>query len=352
MTGPVPAARASGSPWQRWGWLVAGVWLVFLVYPVIEVFQTDAPVWAKTGALLMIAAFAVVYLLGFSVLDAQALTIWFVMLALASATASVIGVEAVGLTPYLGAFAALLVPAPWWRWAVLFSALLPLLSLLGGNFPAFFFLVVWPLIGFCVALRVFAEIDRRAESLRAEMALVSERDRVARDVHDVLGHSLTVLSVKAELASRLLDVDPARARAELDSIQATARDALAQVRSTVGGLRSSDLAVELETAPRLLTDAGVEAHIDGSVTDTDPRHRALLGWVLRESLTNVVRHAEASHTWIELAPDGLVVADDGRGTTGVESNGLRGMRERVSAAGGTLTVTNAHPGTRVEVRLP
>ena len=96
---------------------------------------------------------------------------------------------AVGLTPYLGAFSALMVPAPYWKWTTLVSALLPVLSLVGGDFPAFFFLMVWPIIGFCAAMRVFSELEEQSEETRAELALVAERDRVARDMHDVLGHS-------------------------------------------------------------------------------------------------------------------------------------------------------------------
>ena len=214
--------------------------------------------------------------------------------------------------------------------------------------------MVWPLIGFLTAMRVFSELEERSEDARAELALVAERDRVARDVHDVLGHSLTALSIKAELAARLIEVDPARARAELESIQETARQALAEVRSTVGGLRAANLEAELAAAPRVLADAGIELRVVGTVADTDPRHRTLLAWVLRESVTNVVRHAGASTVSIELSPTGLVVADDGTGfetVDGHESNGLRGMRERVSAAGGTLHLSGA-PGTRVEVVLP
>ena len=348
------AGAETDSPWERWGWVVAAIWLVFLVYPVIETLETDAPALVKGLVLVMIAAYAAIYLLGWSVWREHALKIWFVMLLLVAGTATVIGIESIGLTPYLGAFSALMVPAPWWRWTTLLSALLPVVSLVGGDFPAFFFLLVWPIIGFCTAMRVFTELDARSEDARAELALVAERDRVARDVHDVLGHSLTALSIKAELAARLIDVDPARAREELGSIQETARQALAEVRTTVGGLRAANLDAELAAAPRVLADAGIETRLVGTAADTDPRHRTLLAWVLRESVTNVVRHARASTVSIELSPTGLVVADDGTGfepDEGTDGNGLRGMRERVSAAGGTLRVSGG-PGTRVEVVLP
>jgi two-component system sensor histidine kinase DesK len=104
----------------------------------------------------------------------------------------------------------------------------------------------------------------------------------------------------------------------------------------------------------VLADAGIETRVVGSVADTDPRHRTLLAWVLRESVTNVVRHAHASTVSIELSPSGLVVADDGTGFEADvrrDGNGLIGMRERVSAAGGTLRLSGG-AGTRVEVVLP
>ncbi|QIK75082.1 sensor histidine kinase [Nocardioides piscis] len=343
--------RSVVDPWERWGWVVASIWLVFLIYPVTEALQVDSSVPVKALALGLIATYAAIYLLGWSVWRRHALRIWFAMLALLLATMPIIGVEAIGLTPYLGAFSALMVPAPWWKWTTVLSAALPVLSLVEGDFPAFFFLMVWPIIGFCSAMRVFSELDQKSDEARSELALVAERDRVARDVHDVLGHSLTALAIKAELAARLIDVDPDRARAELESIQETARLALAEVRATVGGLRAANLEAELAAAPLVLADAGVETHLVGDLADTDPRHRALLAWVLRESVTNVVRHARATRVEIRLAPDGLEVCDDGGGMHGPEGNGLRGMRERVSAAGGRLEVTGA-PGTRVRVVLP
>ncbi|WP_435742111.1 sensor histidine kinase [Nocardioides sp. SYSU DS0663] len=353
MTAP-PGPRSVSSPWERWGWVIAAIWLVFLAYPVIEVVETDASAPVTGLVLALIGAFAGIYLLGWSVWRAHALKVWFAMLLLAVGTVPVIGIEAIGLTPYLGAFSAIMVPAPWWRWTTVVSALLPLLSLVWGDFPAFFFLMVWPIIGFCTAMRVFARLEERSEASRAELALAAERDRVARDVHDVLGHSLTALSIKAELAGRLVEADPARAREELESIQETARQALAEVRSTVGGLRAANLEAELAAAPCVLADAGIRTELVGTVAETDPRHRTLLAWVLRESVTNVVRHARASVVSIELSPTGLVVTDDGvslAANGGHDGNGLRGMRERVAAAGGTLRLSGG-PGTRVEVVLP
>ncbi len=340
------------NPWEKWGWAFAAIWLVFLVFPVTAVLGSDTPVGAQAAALLCIAGFGVANVLGYS----QHHSTWLclgIMVVLAMATLPVIGIGVISYAPYLAILSALELPSPAWRWAVGLWAAVPLLSLLDiDDFPTYFFLMMWPVMIGGVMLRIFGEREDVAQAAQRQHALVSERERVARDVHDVLGHSLTALSVKAELAARLIDVDPVRAKEELESIQATARHALAEVRSTVGGLRAGNLVAELATLPRVLDDAGIETTIVGTVDGTDPRHRALLAWVLRESVTNVVRHARAQSVRIELGPHGIAVTDDGRGCAGAEGNGLRGMRERVSAAGGSLEVTPATPGTRLQVVLP
>jgi len=358
---PQPGARVTSAaatdplppnPWEKWGWAFAAIWLVFLAYPVIAVAESDAPVPAKVASLLCIAGFAVANVLAYSPRNNTWVFLG-LMIALGLATVPVIGVSAVSYTPYLAILSALELPSPAWKWAVAAWVVLPLLSLLGiDGFPSYIFLMLWPIMLGGVMLRIFGEREEVAHEAQRQFALATERERVARDVHDVLGHSLTALSVKAELAARLVDVDPVRAKAELESIQATARQALAEVRATVGGLRAGNLEAELAAAPLVLADAGIATTVTGDVADTDPRHRALLAWVLRESVTNVVRHARAGSVVIELGPRGICVTDDGAGCSGGEGNGLRGMRERVGGAGGTLAISPASPGTRVEVALP
>ena len=346
-------AQLPTNPWEKWGWAFASIWLVFLVYPVIAVVEADVTVAVKVLCLLCIVGFAVANVLGYASHGRRPWLYLALMIVLALVTVPVIGIEAISYSPYLAMLSALELPAPAWKWAVAFWVVLPLLSLLGvDGFPPYLFLMFWPIMLGGVILRIFGEREQVAQEARSQYAMVAERERVARDVHDVLGHSLTALSVKAELAARLIDVDPTRAKEELESIQATARQALAEVRATVGGLRAGNLEAELSAAPRVLADAGVTTRVVGEVADTDPRHRALLAWVLRESVTNVVRHARAASVEIELGPRGIAVTDNGAGCTGAEGNGLRGMRERVAGAGGTLDITPASPGTRVEVGLP
>ncbi len=344
--------QVPSNPWEKWGWAFASIWLVFLVYPIISVVDADVSSAAKGASLLCILGFAVANVVGYSSRGNGWLALA-AMVGFALATVPVIGMAAIGYTPYLAMLSALSLPAPAWKWAVGFWAATPLLALLSiDGFPPYFFLMAWPVMIGGTMIRIFGERERMAHAAQHQFAVVAERERVARDVHDVLGHSLTALSVKAELAARLIDVDPARAKEELESIQTTARQALAEVRATVGGLRAGNLDAELAAAPRVLADVGVTTTVAGDVADTDPRHRALLAWVLRESVTNVVRHARATTVVVELGPHGITVTDDGAGCAEAEGNGLRGMRERVAGAGGTLAISPASPGTRVKVELP
>lgn len=120
----------------------------------------------------------------------------------------------------------------------------------------------------------------------ARLAVEEERGRLARDIHDILGHSLTVITVKAELAGRLLDVDVERARGEIASLEALAREALADVRGAVVGVRDISLAGELARAKAALAAAGIDSTIPNAVDDVDPSLKELFAWTVRESVTN------------------------------------------------------------------
>ncbi len=193
-----------------------------------------------------------------------------------------------------------------------------------------------------------AELTRRQQ---AELAIVEERNRVARDVHDILGHSLTVITVKTELAQRLIDVDLTLAKAEMADVERLAREALAGVRDTVGGLREVSLRGELANARTALAAADIDAALPDAVPDT--RHSELFGWVLREAVTNVIRHSAARHCTVMVTDTSIDVVDDGRGLATVESgSGLSGLRERVRAAGGALTLSSSEGGVRVRATVP
>ncbi len=348
-------------PWARWGWVMGAAWLVFLIFPIGSV--VDAPVSSLVRVLgwATIAAFGTLYVAGFVRMmrdrpawpnDAVALA-GLVVLALLLST--VIGFEALGLAPYIISFSMFA-----FRWPVgpmvaggILAIALVTLAVSGSDSLSFFFIMLPLIFGFTLLVRVLNHVGEQHDQAQREVVIIAERERVARDVHDVLGHSLTAISVKAELAERLLDVDADRARAELAGVQSLAREALAEIRSTVSGLRATRIGDELASARDALTAAGIEADLPADGDAVEVSNRIVLAWALRESVTNVVRHSRARRCVVELGPDSLVVRDDGTVAAGPEGNGLGGLRERVAASGGTVTL-EAGPeghGHVLEVKL-
>jgi len=188
------------------------------------------------------------------------------------------------------------------------------------------------------------------------LAATAERERIGRDLHDLLGHTLSLITLKLELSRKLFDRDPERARAEVIEAEAIARQALAEVRSAVTGIRASDLAAELAAARLLLECQHVHLHYAPPPPMPVEVERGL-ALVLREAATNIVRHAQASQAWVVFEQDGrtlsMQVRDDGRGGVQADGNGLTGMRERVTALRGTLLLTSVRgQGTTVAVQVP
>jgi two-component system, NarL family, sensor histidine kinase DesK len=193
------------------------------------------------------------------------------------------------------------------------------------------------------------------------LARIAERERISRDLHDLLGHSLSLITLKAELAGRLLARDPAACRQEIKDIEASARHALAEVRSAVSGYRETGFAHELERARGALSAAGVTLHADASMAAMPAMPATaenVLALALREAVTNILRHAGATRCDVSLAlQDGLIVfriSDNGKaGGAGavVQGNGLRGMQERVAQLGGWLGM-RVEQGMSLELRLP
>lgn len=185
--------------------------------------------------------------------------------------------------------------------------------------------------------------NRQLQAARDEVAVLAverERERIARDMHDILGHSLTVISVKAELASRMFDVDAERARAEILEVQGLARAALADVRGMVSATRAVTLAGELAGARHAFDAAAVAAEVPGSVDEVPDALREVFAWTVREGTTNVLRHAAATRVRITMTADTLTIDDDGpdgadaAGPAGpAGGNGLHGLAERARAAG-------------------
>ena len=195
-----------------------------------------------------------------------------------------------------------------------------------------------------------------AQEELAAMAVQNERARIAADLHDILGHSLTVVTVKAELAQRLLDVDVEKARKELGELEALARDALSDVRATAMGVRGISLPGEIAAAREALAAANVEADLPGAADEVPTRFRELFAWTIREAVTNIVRHSRASHAEVRLGPDSVEILDNGPGdgAAAPDGQGLQGLRRRAEAAGAELTVGRRQdgPGFRVRVEVP
>ena len=183
------------------------------------------------------------------------------------------------------------------------------------------------------------------------LAVSEERNRFARDLHDILGHSLTVITVKAELAQRLLDVDPARAKAEVADLERLSRDALSDVRRAVEGYRELTLPGELARARTALAAAEIDADLPNSTEEVPSDRRELFAWTVREGVTNVIRHSGARRCTVRLTPDAAEVLDDGRGP-----EGGAGRWQRAARAPGTRRCPRRHRrhagGRAVGLRAP
>lgn len=189
------------------------------------------------------------------------------------------------------------------------------------------------------------------------LAATAERERIGRDLHDLLGHTLSLITLKLELSGKLFDRDVKAARREVGEAEKVARHALAEVRSAVSGIRATDLAAELASAQLLLESSRIHLDYDRPPVDLPQDTERALSLVLREAATNIARHADASSAKVsflrEHASVHMQISDNGCGGIDGEGNGLCGMRERVQALGGTLAVDSPRRGgTRLLVKAP
>lgn len=339
---------------QRIDWLsvgFAGIWLVFLVFPLSQVLLNDqldnAP---KVLSLCALALFAVVYLASYGApwllrgRETWHTTFYWCLLLL---------IPTVALT-YIG--------GPWWFYlSTYFVAMwafqtpprigLPVgvaVTALSSAAMVIYYPGVYPLGGYgfmtgacfilvMAALSAYgdARVLRREQQQRAEQA-----ERIASDIHDILGRSLTVINLKAELATALVEADPSRAQQEMRHVSALSRTALAEVRATVTRLKTPTFTGELLASSQALAAAGINAHLPSAqVAQVLGPNSALFSWVLREGVTNVIRHSGAENCWIRVEADRLEIIDDGPHTSGQSltwGNGLSGLNQRVKESGGDL----------------
>ncbi len=344
---PIPAIA-------RLGW--AAIWLVFLGYPISDILGTGYSPAKAIIAWICLLGFAALYLLamwlclslvprvatGAQLIPLIALFVVGITLAL------VFRGQWTGLLVYLGVAAG---------WTLRWRYLIPVLFALGV------FMVVsgvllgysWADLGFITFLtvalgftmlafrRLIASVIelRTARAEVARLAVSDERLRISRDVHDILGHSLSVIALKAQVARRLMTSEPEAAAEAMRDVETVARELLAEVRAMVTAYRQRSLADELQGARDVLDAAGISFAVTRDSAVPPAPVDSLLAWTVREGVTNVLRHSRAHHCEISLAASNggfsVAIVDDGvGGVANAGGSGLHGLRERVGAAGGRL----------------
>jgi two-component system sensor histidine kinase DesK len=368
----IPADADPRTGPRRWGLLFAGIWLFYLLSPLAAAWSMRDELRGWVGIVATLA-FATLYMSVFVAMRwrralapfrapigaPQGVVIVLVLIGLGVVMCVAIGQEGTAAAVYIAVACVMCLQT---RWAWLVSATVGLLA-----YAATLWVPGWHrdpgiLFGTLVATLaiwgITQAINRNIEVLsvreeNARLALADERNRFARDLHDILGHSLTVITVKAELANRLIDVDPERARSEVRDLERLSRDALTDVRRAVEGYRELTLPGELARARTALSAAEIAADLPNSTDDVPTDRRELFAWTVREGITNVIRHSGARRCTVILAEHEVEIRDDGRGAeVAGPGNGLTGLRERAAALGGTVVTRSLEPGFSLKVVVP
>jgi two-component system sensor histidine kinase DesK len=365
VTGPAERGSRVRPRW-RFAWIWAGIWLAYLIQPYQSALNEPDP-GRRWAGVFVLTLFAATFLSAFALLPRIR----------PSGAGSVIRFIPTPLAAGLGVALTVLhgeAQLP----IFVYVAVLAMFTLPGRIGPLVVFglvaatsLAQWLVPGwtqdFSVQFQIFVagaamwgvvqiimrnrELDAAHQEI-ARLAVAEERDRFARDLHDILGHSLTVMAVKAELAGRLVRLDPDRAESEITDVEQLSRTALAEVRTAVAGYRDVSLAAELSNARSALTAAGIDADLPSAIDDVPADRRELFGWVVREGVTNVVRHSGASHCTVHITPSTVTIADNGPpGPSAEGGHGLIGLRERAEALGGSLHIGRSDAGFELSVRL-
>ncbi len=347
----------------RLRWVFIAITLFFTIWPFVSVLQSRPDPVPLALLLVAWAGFGMVLLQLFRfspfgrVEDrAVILPAIVVLTAIGAITTTAFGVDAApALFYYAGVSCARLVPQSWALRAIAVVSLVAGVSVsIAAGDPS-----AGVPVGITVgtisltlsSLSALARTNRELQAARlelAESAVAEERNRIARDLHDTLGHSLSVIALKSELARRVLPEDRARAAAEMADVEQVSREALASVRETVSGYRQPTLAIELAGARAALAAAGISGEVEPAPEDLPREVDAMLGWAVREGVTNVLRHSDATTARIRILGDAssraVEVVDDGRGApvepettaTGRGGVGLAGLRERAARLGGRV----------------
>jgi len=355
--------------WIKLGRLFLVAWLAFYAFPIAVILTSPFPIRDKVVALSVLAASGIVWVWFWTRIAAGPDGRFRVVAVVLAAI--FMGIFTLMTPPQYGSlfvYVLLLVGAGFrWRIGIPLVAAAAIaaggLDLIRGVAPltATGQVLNDAIVGLsAVAGRLLIEANQQLSLAReqiARLAVGEERLRFARDLHDLIGHSLSVIALKSELAGRLIGRAPGLAAHEVEDIEKVARDALHEVREAVTGYRQPTLDAELAGAREALAAAGIQLQAEVEHTPLPPAIEAVLAWAVREGVTNVMRHSEARRCAIRIFnKDGAVtvdVVDDGRGGTPEPGSGLRGLRERVVERGGTLTAESLpHEGFRLRVTIP
>jgi len=355
--------------WIKLGRLFMVAWLAFLIYPIAALLTDRFSAEARVNGLLLLLALALTWC-------------WFWIRVVAGPDRRLIVPAVVVTTLILTVFTlrtppqygslflyAVIMAGVAFRWPRSVAAIL-ILSVLAsviefargesvtrstGQFLNDLLVGLAAVAG-CLLVEANQQLSLAREQI-ARLAVGEERLRFARDLHDLLGQSLSVIALKSELAGRLIKSAPGLAAHEVGDIETVAREALREVRDAVTGYRQPTLSAELAGAREALTAAAIDCHIDQEHAGLPPAIEAVLAWAVREGVTNVMRHSQAKRCAIRIInKDGhatVDVVDDGRGGQPEAGSGLRGLEERVRERGGTLIAEPLpHEGFRLRVTLP
>lgn len=357
--GIAPERASRVRPRWKYAWIWAAIWLTYLVQPFGDAWHEPDPARRWLG-LIALTLFAGTFVGSFAVLprlmrDRQQRWPGLVLTSFAATLGVLItmllGEAQLPIFIYVAVLATFVLPGRWGPISVL--------GLIASTAAAQWLVPGWT-VDYSVQFQIFVgglamwgvvqiivrnrELDAAHQEI-ARLAVAEERNRFARDLHDILGHSLTVMAVKAELAGRLVRLDPDRAESEITDVEQLSRSALAEVRTAVAGYRDVSLAAELANARSALSAAGIDADLPTAIDGVPADRRELFGWVVREGVTNVVRHSGAAHCTVHITPSTVTIADDGPPSPMSEGgHGLIGLRERAEALGGSIHIGRSEDG--------
>ncbi|MCE7011654.1 sensor histidine kinase [Kibdelosporangium philippinense] len=333
--------------------LFPAAFLFFLIRAVVDAFSGTYPGWVSAAVLVIVVLYAATYIaaLWSGPCSSPPVRVLYVAIATVFPVAMAILMQASDLTYLTFAIVVALILLPagiGLAYGLVGTASMLIATAAEAGQPDFDAGVVMLVLTVAIfATRGFARKSDELELARDEirtLAVAEERARVARDLHDVLGHSLTTITLKAGLARRILEssADVDRALIEVHDVERLSRQALTEIRATVSGYRKMSLPAEIANAKATLLAAGIDADLPQAVDDVPGELQETFGYVVREAVTNVIRHSGADKCEIRLGPSWIEVTDNGSGSSTVDSNGgngLAGLRERLAKVDGRLTAT-------------